>query len=468
MGSLPPERGLGEGDDASSADRIFKAGFFVSLVFIAFVAGAIVTTAGVTPGKQIGDAYLGGKALYDRATTTQNLYLTDLWYPERRPDKGVTVNDAMRTEQGLTLYTSGEGAVARLIAMDGSVVHEWRRPYSSVWHEGAAVKRPQPDAFVYFRKAIAYPNGDLLVVYEGAGDTPYGYGVAKLDKDSNVIWSYLANAHHDIDVGPDGRIYVITHEFVDKKLDGFDNFKQPRLDDFLVILSPDGQELKKIALIQAVARSEFRQMLYTVSAFAVSDPLHTNNVDYITAEEAANFPYAKEGQVLVSFRELGAVAVLDPDAETITWAKRSDWLGQHDPDILPNGDLILFDNFGNYDRANARSRVIEVNPRTSEIVWEYGGTPEAPLDSMIRSAQQRLKNGNTLITESSGGRLLEVTREGDIVWEYINPVRAETLAGETVPRLSILCWGQRLPPDYFDASFTSSLQATSQTGKKTI
>jgi hypothetical protein len=34
------------------------------------------------------------------------------------------------------------------------------------------VRCPQPDSHVFFRKALVYPNGDLLVVYEGVGDTP--------------------------------------------------------------------------------------------------------------------------------------------------------------------------------------------------------------------------------------------------------------------------------------------------------
>jgi len=37
------------------------------------------------------------------------------------------------------------------------------------------------------------------------------------------------------------------------------------------------------------------------------------------------------------------------------------------------------------------------------------------------SSAQRLPNGNTLITEGSDGRLLEVTPEHEIVWEYLSP-----------------------------------------------
>ena len=34
------------------------------------------------------------------------------------------------------------------------------------------------------------------------------------------------------------------------------------------------------------------------------------------------------------------------------------------------------------------------------------------------SSAQRLVNGNTLITEANMGRVFEVTKEGEVVWEY--------------------------------------------------
>ena len=41
--------------------------------------------------------------------------------------------------------------------------------------------------------------------------------------------------------------------------------------------------------------------------------------------------------------------------------------------------------------------------------------------SMARGANQRLANGNTLVTESDDGRLFEITSEGEVVWEFLNP-----------------------------------------------
>ena len=56
----------------------------------------------------------------------------------------------------------------------------------------------------------------------------------------------------------------------------------------------------------------------------------------------------------------------------------------------------------------------------------------------------RLKNGNTLITESDFGRAFEITREGDVVWEYYNPHRG----GENDEFIATLMEVLRLPADF--------------------
>jgi len=372
------------------------------------------------------------------------------------------VHDTKTAQEGLTLYTSGHDAAAYLISMEGEVVHEWRRPFSTVWNETSPIRDSQPDSHVYFRKAMVYPNGDLLVVYEGSGDTPFGYGVAKLNKNSELIWSYFGHAHHDIDIGPDGKVYVLTHEFVEEPVDPFHHLASPRLDDFLVILSPEGEELTKVSLLHALADSPFRQMVYAVTAFSLADALHTNTVDLITDDEAAVFAFGEAGQVLLSFREIAAIGVLDVAEQRIVWAERSYWLGQHDPDILANGNILLFDNFGNYDRETKRSRVIEFNPLNSEIVWRYEGTRDNPLDSDTRSSQQRLANGNTLIVESSGGRMVEVTPQGDIAWEFLNPVRG----GQNGDQIPIISGGERIIPQDLDPDFVEPLLSAARTDNR--
>jgi outer membrane protein assembly factor BamB len=179
------------------------------------------------------------------------------------------------------------------------------------------------------------------------------------------------------------------------------------------------------------------------------DYLHTNSIEYLDGTSAQKLPEAREGRLLLSFREIGTLAIFDPMTDEITWAMRGPWLRQHDPDLLANGNILLFDNQGNVGPGGI-TRVIEVDPKTHKIVWTYAGTPDEPFESEVRSSQARLPNGNTLITESDGGRLFEVTRAGEIVWNYVNPVRGQRGDGQTV--IPIVSWAERIDPNQLDPS----------------
>jgi hypothetical protein len=454
-------RGIGNSGYDVVAGRSGFIGFVVAAAFLAFVGGAVVVLADAYPGRVMRDAYRAGEALIAQRSESLDRFKTDQWNQARTAARGVTVCERDRAFSGYTLYTSGDGPYARLIAMDGSVVHEWSKPFSEIWNDGAAVKRPQPDELIYLRKASLLPNGDLLAIYEAAGDTPWGYGMVKLDRDSRVIWSYLDYTHHDFDVMPDGRILALTHAFTSEELEGFSELERPRLDDFLVILSPEGREEKRISLTHALQASRFDGLLHAIPFFALADPLHSNAVELIEPVNATNFPFGRPGQVLLSFREPGAIAVLDLDREEIVWATRGPWLGQHDPSLLPDGRILLFDNLGRFE-SGSTSQVIEFDPATLATTWRYAGTAERPLDSLIRANAERLPDGNTLITESNGGRLLEVTRDGTIVWEYVNPVRG----GEGDGFIPVLSEGQRIDPAALDAAFLAIL-ASADTGCST-
>ncbi|MEQ9606074.1 MAG: arylsulfotransferase family protein, partial [Kiloniellaceae bacterium] len=224
------------------------------------------------------------------------------------------------------------------------------------------------------------------------------------------------------------------------------------------VLSPDGQETKKVSILDALVNSGYDRLLNRVVWYNKHDFIHTNNVDYIDAEKASVLPFAKEGQVLLSFRDIDTVAVLDIESERIVWARRGSWLAQHDPDILPNGHILLFDNLGSFGEGG-RSRILEIDPVSGAEVWSYAGNGEIPFESEARGAQERQPNGNTLITESHGGRLFEVTPDGRIVWEFLNPVRASNPADPGEAIIPIVSWGQRISPQALDPAFREELAA---------
>lgn len=440
-------------------DRIFFAAFMTGIAAISFGMGAFIVLAEVPPYQSMKNAFRAGTALWEQRTKYTDVERLDFWAPARTEKTGVTIHDANKTQQGLTLYSSGDGPHAVLIDMDGNVVHEWRMPFSKIHDETSPIPNPQKDGFMHWHTAKMAPDGDLIVQYTAAGDTPYGYGMAKIDRNSKPVWKYLGTVHHDFSIAPDGRVYALTQEFRFNKYANRKQLTPPRLDDFAVILSPEGKEIKRVSILDAMINSSYANMVDFAPYFSNEDVLHTNTIQLITEETAANFAHGKAGDVVLSFRDLGIIAVLDMDVEKIVWATRGPWLGQHDPDVLPNGDILLFDNQGQLADPDAgQSRVLQIDPKTNAITWQYKGTIEHKFDSNIRADQQRLANGNTLITESTGGRLLEVTPDGEIVWEYLNPVRRDDPDNPGKKLIPILSQSERISDDraalFTDTGFT--------------
>ena len=129
-----------------------------------------------------------------------------------------------------------------------------------------------------------------------------------------------------------------------------------------------------------------------------------------------------DGKWLISLRRIDTVAIVDPMTGEFTWKWGRDHIShQHDARMLSNGNVLIFNNNTHGARGPAYSAVVEVNPDTNEIEWEYRGSP---LDSFYASyigGAERLPNENTLICEGPSGRVFEVTKTKQIVWEYINP-----------------------------------------------
>ena len=317
---------------------------------------------------------------------------------------GVTVNSPA-AHAGLNLYTSGHAPEATLMDMNGTVLHRWAKSYAEVF--GA----PKKDAseFHWWRRAHLLDDGSLLAVFEGKG-------LVKLDRNSEVVWRHKGRQHHDIEVLDDGTIVTLT--------------RRPRshggtwrADDHITWLSSEGEVLRELSLLDVVDKTDLTEHY-------VDDPdvLHTNSIRVL--DDSVDHPAFRAGNMLLSFRHLDAVAVLDPDSEELVWIARGDTIGQHDPSVIGPHTLLVYDNRGprwNYKKTTVReSRVVELDVRDQSIGRSYSGSTETPFFSATCGAAQRLPNGNTLITETDRGRAFEVDRTGAIVWEFVSPHRAES------------------------------------------
>jgi len=402
--------GPGKQAMASGAWRGYclRALYTLGIASLSYLLGAAVVYFKLPTSGLLDDAFLGGQAWSERRKEANRH--VDLVIPPVT----IAVDQPSKAFDGYTAYSVDRGAQAFLINMRGEIVHRWTTRFSELWPKPPHVGNPVEDGHAYFFDCHVYPNGDLLTVFHGNGDTPYGYGLAKLDKNSKVVWTYSANVHHSVDVDDDGVIYVLTQELVRETPKGLEWLSTPCLLDSLVLLSPEGKELDRIPILEAFRDSPYAALLARPDGRLGEgwDVLHTNRASVLRKSMAPHFPRFRAGSVLISVRQLDTIGVIDIESRKVTWAARGPWRGQHDPQFLDNGHLLIFDNRG----FGSQSRVLEYDPDTQACPWVYARDESTAFMSPIQGRAQRLGNGNTLIVNSIAGDLYEVSPKQELVW----------------------------------------------------
>jgi hypothetical protein len=113
------------------------------------------------------------------------------------------------------------------------------------------------------------------------------------------------------------------------------------------------------------------------------------------------------------------IAILDRTTYDILWSWGAGQLeGPHHPTMLEDGHILVFNN----GVKRIHSSVVELDPLSGEIVWEYKAQVPRSFYTFSRGSAQRLPNGNTLICVSDKARAFEVTTSGEVVWKWQNPV----------------------------------------------
>lgn len=344
--------------------------------------------------------------------------------------------------------------------MEGQRLHRWAMPIGSVWPELEHTNG-------YFRKVRLLDGGVLLAVFEGAG-------IIALDRDSNLLWQYDRPAHHDIREDADGTLYALDRRArVVPEL----HPTRPLLDDRIVRLTRDGEVLGAVSVLDALLASPYADELRAILADrierglareeavkaehaeeiarnpelaeqidAIGDIFHSNSLRRLSEDEASRLEGLEAGWYLISMRSLDALVAVEIEGDgggVARWFARGDWKRQHELLPLANGRLLLFDNVG---LGPGRSRVIEIDPATLAIEWEYRGSEAAALDSSVGGSCHRLPNGNTIVVESTRGAAYEITPEAEIVWEFRSPHRT----GEQNEKVAFLTDVHRIAPSDVD------------------
>ena len=267
----------------------------------------------------------------------------------------------------------------------------------------------------------------------------------EIDWDGNIVWKYDAfttwtangqkpvpalRQHHDFqregtpnDYCPlkDGEVFekrgktlILCHE----------NVENPKisdkmlLDDTIIEVDEDGHILWRWSASEhidefgfsPVQRETIRKWPNYEPRSGCGDWLHINCVSWLGEN-----PWYDQGDerfrpenILFGSREGCVMCIISHETGRVVWRlgpdfsenetlKAIEWIiGQHHVHMIPKGFPAQAGYFGPLEGFRFYSKLV--------------------------SSAQRLPNGNTLITEGVDGRIFEVTRDFELVWEFTNPV----------------------------------------------
>ncbi|HKJ24737.1 MAG TPA: arylsulfotransferase family protein [Myxococcota bacterium] len=340
---------------------------------------------------------------------------------------GAVILDPDSVSPGYSLYVAPFDCAAYLIALDGTVVKTWRDELRFDGRTRACKRWQQADLL---------PDGDLLIPLEGRPrpGQKVGSALLRLGWDGEIVWRRPLSAHHDAEQAPDGRIVALARAV--RRDPDFDPAHRV-LDNLLLFVSSDGRRIeRRISLYDALRDNDLGLELQPRAprpGTDIIDLFHANSVETLRDPALADrHPLYTPGNLLVSVRHQDAILIVDPETERLVWLWGPGELsGQHDAQMLPNGNVLVFDN--GLDRG--WSRVIELDPVKKTIEWQYGsGGPDAFFTGG-RGSAQKLPNGDVLVANSNEGEAFEVTPDGRVVWRFYRPEIGDDGHREVIVRM---------------------------------
>ena len=392
---------------------------------------------------------------------------------------GTTLYNPGKCWNGFTVFQANEVG-ATVIDMNGTVINQWRGLAAEF-----SPKKVLPGGYVMGTTGIRNPKYGFqdavdVVQVDWDGNIVWRFNKYERVKDPRNKPTWMARQHHDFqrEGNPVGYYVPGMDPFVDRGntvILCHKNVRSPKisektlLDDTIIEVTWEGKivwewicsdHFEEMGFSEEAKNALARNPGIRMGTEGPGDWMHMNSVSLLGPNrwfDAGDERFHPDN-VIWDGRQTNIMAITDKKSGKIVWQvgpdysatqplrKLGQFIGQHHVHMVPRGlpgegNILAFDNGGQagYGAPNpgaatgmnnairGYSRVIEFNPTTLDVVWQYTAREAGFQMDMYRfyshyiSSAQRLPNGNTLITEGAGGRIFEVTAKNELVWEYVSP-----------------------------------------------
>jgi Arylsulfotransferase (ASST) len=330
----------------------------------------------------------------------------------------VTISTEGTAGPGLTMTSVQVGGNAVFaIAFDSVGTIRWYRQFEEAKRIGGELKQQPNGYFTLYRGAStgSQPVPGHYVEFSPSGDSVRSITVSPP--------RYLDNHELWITTAPDGgeRFHFFTYDHRVRDLTAIGGGAEVSLAGHqLVRLRSDGStEFEWNAWDQVGIDEWIEPPRPDPAGITLGDFDHPNSLGF-----------DRDGNYIVSFRNTAQVMKIDAETGEVIWRLGGirneftiigDPLGgfsaQHSARILPNGNLLVYDNGTSHMPPETRAveYVLDLAAMTATMVWDFRRLPPIYTDAV--GLVQRLQNGNTLIGYGRVGHATEVGPDGLPRWE---------------------------------------------------
>ena len=260
--------------------------------------------------------------------------------------------------------------------MTGQVVHEWAPALQP--RLGQDRRGPPAAARCRHLPREGAPSARTAICSRSTSRSAIRHGAMASSRSTGTrTWSGSISGRPTMTStsGDDGRIYALTHAIRTEVVQGQEHLAPPRIDDYAVALArgqgaEEGLAARRARELALRAPPQHGPLVHR----AGQGRLSAYQLDRrARGRRRARAAVPRPARSCCRSARSARIALLDLDREQIVWALRGPWLRQHDAEALANGHLMVFDNEGH--AAGDVSRVLEFDPNSHQITWNYAGDP---------------------------------------------------------------------------------------------
>ena len=370
----------------------------------AFAKGSALEKNTSLVDKLVNDLQIEPRRLFRNYPESALHDTSDLQIPKRNPRRSAArmwlnpdVEHGFRALFGAMDFEDGLWG-GLLIDPDGKVRHRW------VLSTDHLPGNRAPDERKLLYGLALLPDGSVIF-----NQQEFCGGVVRVDADSRPIWVLEGSYHHTVGLDEDAATFWTF------------SGSQEGEDQIMVNASAETGEI-----LREIHRAEIERANPDLQIFDLQnppdnvtphDPLHGNDIEPLPAALAERFPSFRPGDLLVSYRTLNLVFVLDPQSLKIKWWRIGCWDRQHDADWEPDGSVTVFSN--NAAGIRAFSDIVRIRPDTMQFERVLRGD-SYEFFSKVNGRHQLTPFGTRIITSSSQGWVFEVDAHGQPVFSFVN------------------------------------------------